>query len=118
MRMNVAVRQQGHKQRSVQSQNVRRAGSFVLKGGGSTPCCRPFAECPRKPPLYSVESVRTFRAATGSNSVAHEVIAAHGTTTAPAAIVAPIRDAGITRDGWDRGAPLSCARRTGILSRR
>ena len=66
--------------------------------------------CPRNPPLYSDEPVRAVWAATGSNSVGYEVIAAHGTTTAPAAIVAPIRNAGIARDGWDRGASLSRAR--------
>jgi hypothetical protein len=43
-----------------------------------------------------------FRATTGSNSVGHEVIAAHGTTTTPAAIVAAIRDAGIARYDGDR----------------
>jgi hypothetical protein len=42
-----------------------------------------------------------FRA-TGSNSVGHEVIATHGTTTAPAAIVAAIRDAGIAGYRRDR----------------
>src|SRR5918998_5860062 len=118
MRMNVAVSQQGYKQRSVQPRNVRRAGSFVLNGGGSTPGRRRFAGCPRKPPLYSDEPVRAVMATTGSNTVGHEVIAEHGTTPVPAAIVAPIRDAGIARDGGDRGAPLSCARRIGILSRR
>src|SRR5688572_31537548 len=41
------------------------------------------------------QPVRAIMATTGPNSVAHEVIAAHGTTTAPAAIVTPIRDAGI-----------------------
>ena len=77
-----------------------------------------YDRCDRKPPLYSDEPVRAYWATTGSNSVGHEVIAAHGTTTAPAAIVAAIRDAGIARDGADRGAPLSHARRIGILSRR
>src|SRR5215216_970547 len=117
MRINVAVSQRGNKQRSARPRNVRRAGSFVLQGSGSTPYRRPYVGCPRKPPLYSDKPVRAFTATTGSNSVGHEVIAAHGTTTAPAAIVAPIRDAGIARDGGDRGAPLPCARRTGILSR-
>jgi hypothetical protein len=51
--------------------------------------------CDRKPPLYSDEPVRAFWATTGSNSVGHEVIAAHGTTTAPAAIVAPVRNTGV-----------------------
>src|SRR5215211_4637457 len=55
--------------------------------------------------------------AAGSNSVGHEVIAAHGTTTAPAAIVAAVRHAGITRYGRDWRASVSCARRSGILSR-
>lgn len=42
------------------------------------------------PSLYSNEPIRAFVAPTGVNHVGHEVIAAHGTTTTPAAIVAPI----------------------------
>jgi hypothetical protein len=95
--------------------NVRHSDSFVVRGSGSTPWRLPRAGCLRKPPLYSDEPVRAIWAATGSNAVGYEVIAAHGTTTAPAAIVAPIRNAGIARDGWDRGASLPCARRTGIF---
>src|SRR5688500_11215300 len=75
------------------------------------------ARCLRKPSLYSDEPLRAVWASTGSTSVGHEVIAAHGTTTAPAAIVAPIRIAGVARDSGDRGASVSRAGRTGILSR-
>src|SRR5918998_6637871 len=104
MRINVAVSRQGRQLPRAPPRNVRRAGTFVLKGSGPKPPRRLGAQCLRKPPLYSDEPVRAFRAVTGSNSVGHEVIAAHGTTSAPAAIVAPVRDAGIVRDSGDRGA--------------
>src|SRR3954462_11500656 len=111
MQINVAVGQRGYKQRSVPPGTFRRAGSFVLKRSGTTACNRPNARCLRKPPLYSGEPARAFRSMTGSNAVGHEVIAAHGTTTAPAAISEPVRDAGIVRDDGNRGAPVSRARR-------
>src|SRR5215213_5407836 len=89
--------------------NVRRSGSFVLKGGGGDHriACGPGARGTRR--YTRTSRCVPFRAATGSSSVDHEVIAAHGTTTVPAAIVAPIRDVGIARYGGNRGSSLSSA---------
>jgi hypothetical protein len=52
--------------------------------------CRLRDRCPRNPPLYSDESVRAFSGGNRLELCTHEGIAAHGTTTAPAAIVAAI----------------------------
>jgi hypothetical protein len=45
--------------------NVRRPGSFVLKGSGPRPPRRLCTRCPRKPPLYSDEPVGAFRGVGG-----------------------------------------------------